>query len=55
MIDWNADHIDFVIVAYAIVFAVLAVVVVATLLRASALKKTLADMKLPDSGQKDAT
>jgi heme exporter protein CcmD len=55
MIDWNADHIDFVIVAYAIVFAVLAVVVVTTLMRAATLKKTLAAMKLPDTGHKDAT
>jgi heme exporter protein D len=53
MIDWNADHVDFVLVAYAIVFIVLAAIVVATLKRAATLKKTLADMKLPDTGQKD--
>ena len=53
MLDWNADHVSFVIAAYAIVFVVLAVVVGATLMRASALKKTLRNMKLADTGQKD--
>lgn len=53
MINWNADHIDFVIVAYVIVFIVLAAIVIATLMRASTLKKTLGDMKIPDTGQKD--
>lgn len=53
MIDWNADHISFVIVAYAIVFIVLAFIVAATLLRGASLRKTLTDMKLPDTGQKD--
>lgn len=53
MIDWNADHISFVIVAYAIVFLVLAAVVGSTLMCASALKKTLRNMKLADAGQKD--
>ena len=55
MIDWSASHINFVIAAYAIVFLVLAVIVVTTFMRAAALKKNLADMKLPDTGQKDAT
>lgn len=55
MIDWSSSHINFVITAYAIVFAVLAGMVVTTLMRAATLRKTLADMKLPDTGQKDAT
>jgi heme exporter protein CcmD len=55
MIDWSASHINFVIAAYAIVFIVLAVIVVTTLMRATTLKKTLAAMKLPDTGHKDAT
>jgi heme exporter protein CcmD len=53
MIDWTADHIAFVITAYAIVFAVLAAVLVATLMRASSLRKTLKAMNLPDTGEKD--
>jgi heme exporter protein CcmD len=53
IIDWAADHISFVIAAYAIVAAVLGVTVAWILWRASALKKTLADMNLPDTGQKD--
>jgi heme exporter protein CcmD len=55
MIDWNADHIGFVIAAYAIVAVVLLVVVATTLRGASRLKKTLAAMKLSDSGQKDGS
>ena len=51
MVNWSADHISFVIVAYAIVVLVLGTVVAATLLRASALKKTLRDLNMPDSGQ----
>jgi heme exporter protein CcmD len=53
MIDWTASHISFVITAYAIVFAVLAIVVAATLMRASSLRKTLKAMNLPDTGEKD--
>ena len=53
MIDWTADHISFVIVAYAIVFAVLALVVARTLMRASSLRKTLKAMNLPDTGERD--
>jgi heme exporter protein CcmD len=55
MIDWHAHNINFVIVAYAIVVVVLLALVAATLMRAAALKKTLAEMKLPDPGHKDAT
>ncbi len=53
MIDWNDHNINFVIVAYAIVVLVLLALVAATLLRAAALKKTLAGMKLSDPGSKD--
>jgi hypothetical protein len=53
MIDWSANHISFVIVAYAIVGLVLLAVVAATLLRASRLKKVLGQMKLADPGQQD--
>jgi heme exporter protein CcmD len=55
MIDWSASHISFVIAAYAIVVVVLAVVVGATLRRAAALKKTLADLKLSDTQAADKT
>ncbi len=54
MINWSADHISFVIVAYAIVALVLLVSVATTLRRASTLKQALADMKLTDPGQKDS-
>jgi heme exporter protein CcmD len=53
MIDWSADHISFVIVAYAIVALVLLVSVITTLRRATTLKQTLAEMKLSDPGQQD--
>jgi hypothetical protein len=53
MIDWSADHISFVIVAYVIVALVLFAIVAATWLRASALKKVLAEMKLSDPGQRE--
>jgi heme exporter protein CcmD len=53
MIDWNGDHIGFVLTAYVIVAVVLAIVVAMTLQRAATLKKTLAEMKLPDTGQQD--
>lgn len=55
MINWTADHVSFVIVAYAIVGLVLLAVVATTLQRASTLKKTLAEMKLSDTGQQDRT
>ena len=51
--DWTADHVGFVFAAYAIVTFVLVSVLVHTLWRAKALKKTLADMNLSDPGQKD--
>jgi ABC-type thiamin/hydroxymethylpyrimidine transport system permease subunit len=55
MIDWTADHVGFVLVAYAIVAALLAAIVVATLRRAGTLKKSLAAMKLSDPGQSEKT
>lgn len=53
MIDWNADHVSFVLVAYGIVTLLLAAIVVATLRRAVTLKKILAGMNLSDPGQRD--
>ena len=54
MTDWTANHISFVIAAYAIVATVLALVVGAILLRAATLRKTLAEMKLSDPGKTGA-
>ncbi len=53
MIDWNADHIGFVITAYAIAAAVLAIVIIQPLLRARNLKRQLQAMNLADTGRDD--
>jgi heme exporter protein CcmD len=54
MIDWTDHNIAFVVTSYAIVFCVLAVVVAATLMRATSLRKTLKAMNLPDTGRDQA-
>jgi heme exporter protein CcmD len=51
--DWTADHVGYVVAAYAIVVLVLAGVLVRTLLKAKSLKAALREMNLPDTGQKD--
>jgi heme exporter protein CcmD len=51
--DWNADHVGYVVAAYAIVALVLAGVLVRTLMKAKSLKAALREMNLPDTGQKD--
>ena len=53
MIDLNADYLGFVLAAYGIAAVVLLAVVATTLMRARALKRTLAAMKLSDPGQKE--
>jgi heme exporter protein CcmD len=53
MIDWSADHINFVIAAYAITAAVLILAVVAVVQRSRTLKAQLLQMNLTDTGQKD--
>jgi heme exporter protein CcmD len=51
--DWTADHVGYVVAAYAIVALVLAGVLVRTLMKAKSLKAALREMNLPDTGQKD--
>jgi heme exporter protein CcmD len=51
MIDWNAEHINFVIAAYAIAALVLAIVIIQPLLQARALKRQLQAMNLADTGR----
>lgn len=51
--DWTADHVSYVVAAYAIVAFVLAVVLVHTLMKAKSLKAALRKMNLADTGQKD--
>lgn len=51
--DWTADHVSYVVVAYAVVACVLAGVVARTLWKATSLKAALRDMNLADTGQKD--
>jgi heme exporter protein CcmD len=53
MMDWSAEHIGFVVAAYAITGVVLGGVLVATLKRAKLLKAQLVVLKLSDPGQKD--
>jgi heme exporter protein CcmD len=51
--DWAADHVSYVVAAYAIVALVLAAVLVRTLLKAKSLKAALRELNLPDTGQKE--
>jgi heme exporter protein CcmD len=51
--DWAADHVSYVVAAYAIVALVLATVLVRTLLKAKSLKAALRELNLPDTGQKE--
>jgi heme exporter protein CcmD len=51
--DWTADHAGFVVAAYAIVFVVLAGVVLRSLLKAQELRRALLLMKLPDVGVRE--
>ncbi len=51
--DWSAEHVGYVVAAYAIVALVLAGVLLRTLLKAKSLKAALRDLNLTDTGQKD--
>jgi heme exporter protein CcmD len=51
--DWSADHVGYVMAAYAIVALVLAGVLLRTLLKAKSLKAALRDLNLADTGEKD--
>jgi heme exporter protein CcmD len=51
--DWNADHVGYVVAAYAVVAVVLAAVLVRTVMKAKSLKAALREMNLPDTGQRD--
>jgi heme exporter protein D len=55
MINWTADHVEYVLAAYGVAGFVLAALVVRTLRQSAVLKKTLSEMKLTDPGQKDGT
>jgi heme exporter protein CcmD len=52
MMDWSANHAGFVLAAYAIAFAVLALVVGSILQKAKRLKRQLKDMNLSDPGHR---
>jgi heme exporter protein CcmD len=52
--NWQADHVGFVLLSYGIAALVLGGVVVATLLRARSLRRELAAMKLSDPGTKES-
>ena len=53
MIDFNADHISYVLAAYGITALVLLTLVAMNLRQANSLKRQLKAMKLSDPGQKD--
>lgn len=53
MIDFSADHVSYVLAAYAIVALVLAGVLVRTVLKAKSLKAALHEMNVADTGQRD--
>jgi heme exporter protein CcmD len=50
--DWSASHAGFVLAAYALAFAVLALVVGAILWQARILKRRLKEMNLSDPGKR---
>jgi heme exporter protein CcmD len=52
--DWSSPYLGYVAAAYGITGIVLLSVLVHTVWRSAALKKTLRDMKLPDTGARDA-
>jgi heme exporter protein CcmD len=53
MIDLAAPHVGFVLWCYAVAALLLIGIAAHTLWRSAKLRKTLADLKLPDVGQRD--